>query len=413
MPGPGYAFFGEEEEKNILEAVRHWRDASGAFGAPTAPSQIGRFEAEAAARFGARHCVAVNSGTSALLTALAALGIGPGDEVIVPGYMFVASLSTIVYSGATPVLAEIDDSFTLDVADVRGRIGPRTRAIMAVHMLGAPSAMQELRELADEHGVALIEDVAQACGATYRGRPLGTWGDAGAFSLNPFKVITAGEGGFVLTDDDRTHQRAFSFHDHGFLPGGVEVGDGDLLFGLNLHITEFGAAIARAQLGKIDEVLRRTREVKRAFVAQIPDRPGVRRRTLNDAEGECGTLAVYVFDDASDARAVAAELGVTVLAESPKHNYARIPGLPALAAGPQSPAPFRASLPASAAASYRPGALPRTDDLLGRSIAVAIGLSDTYLGAGFGATVRSSAEQIDQAAATFRSALDRVLPSRS
>lgn len=411
MPGPGYAHFGDEEEKNILEVVQQWRSASGSFGVPTAESQIDRFTAEAAARFAAPYCVAVNSGTSSLLTALAALDIGPGDEVVVPGYMFVASIAAIVYSGATPVLAEIDDSFTLDVSDVRRRITSRTRAIMAVHMLGAPSAMAELTKLAAEHGLAIIEDVAQACGAGYQGRPLGTWGDVGAFSLNPFKVITAGEGGFVLTRDARTYQRAFSFHDHGFLPGKLEVGEGDLLFGLNLHMTEFSAAIARAQLEKLDRILLRTRAVKRAFVEQIPQRPGLRRRTLHDPEGECGTLAVYVFDSADAARAVAGELGVTVLAESAKHNYARIPALSALAAKDRPSAPFRVPLAPSAEAAYRPGRLPRTDDLLGRSIALAIGLSDAYLGAGFGVTVQSSPGEIDRAAAGFRSALDRVLGS--
>ncbi|MET8139679.1 DegT/DnrJ/EryC1/StrS family aminotransferase [Sphaerisporangium sp. NPDC005288] len=409
MPGPGYAHFGAEEEKNILEVVEQWRNASDAFGALTAESQIDRFEAEAAAKFGAPYCVAVNSGTSSLLTALAALGVGPGDEVIVPGYMFVASLATIVYSGATPVLAEIDDSFTLDVEDVRRRLTPRTRAIMAVHMLGAPSAMDALTELAREHGLAVIEDVAQACGGTYQGRPLGTWGDAGAFSLNPFKVITAGEGGFVLTRDPRIHQRAFSFHDHGFLPGKLEAGEGDLLFGLNLHMTEFGAAIARAQLEKIDDILLRMREVKHAFVEQIPGRPGVRRRTLHDPVGECATLAVYVFDAPDAARAVADHLGVTVLAESPKHNYARIPALPALTSADRPSSPFRVPLDPSAAANYRPGRLPRTDDLLGRSVAVAIGLSDSYLGAGFGVTVHSGPADIDRAADMFRSTLNRVL----
>ncbi|GAA0937137.1 DegT/DnrJ/EryC1/StrS family aminotransferase [Nonomuraea longicatena] len=409
MPGPGYAYFGSEEEQNVLDVLRRWRETRETFGALPPASQIDRFETEVAARFGTPYCVAVNSGTSALLTALAALGVGPGDEVVVPGYMFVASLAAIVYSGATPVLAEIDESFTLDVEDVRRRLTPRTRAIMVVHMLGAPSAMDALTALAREHGVAVIEDVAQACGATYRGRLLGTWGAAGAFSLNPFKVVTAGEGGFVLTSDARIHQRAFSFHDHGFLPGKPEGGDGDLLFGLNLHMTEFGAAVARAQFGKLEEILDRTREVKRAFVERVPQRPGVRRRTLHDADGECGTLAVYVFADATAARAVADELGATVLGESPKHNYARIPALPALTSAEHPSAPFRPALAPEAAAGYRPGSLPRTDDLLGRSVAVAIGLSDAYLGAGFGVTVRSTEQEIELAASRFRAALDRAL----
>jgi dTDP-4-amino-4,6-dideoxygalactose transaminase len=136
LPGPGYASFGREEEHNVLEVLNTWKLSRSSYDNPHADSQVRRFEREVEEKLGCLHCVAVNSGTSALLAGLAALGIGPGDEVIVPGYMFVASIGSVVYSGATPVLAEIDESLTLVPKDVLAKITSRTRAIMPVHMLG-------------------------------------------------------------------------------------------------------------------------------------------------------------------------------------------------------------------------------------------------------------------------------------
>lgn len=410
MPGPGYSFFGDEEERNLLDVIRRWRDTSGSFGIIDGESQLSLFERELAEVFGVPYAIPVNCGTSALLTALAALDIGPGDEVIVPGYMFVASIGAIVAAGAIPVLAEIDQSLTLDPDDVRARITPRTRAIMAVHMLGAPSYMPALAELARDRGLLLVEDVAQACGGSYRGRLLGTWGDAGAFSLGPYKVITSGEGGFTLLREARAFRRGFAFHDQGWMPHRDAAEPGELLFGLNLRIDEFSAAVGRAQLAKLGAIVDHTRQMKHAMAKRIPSRDGLHRRLLHDPDGDCGTLLVYIFDQERDARDVAAQLGTSVLASSPKHYYAGIPELAALAAGEgPNPAPFRPRLPGAYRDSYLPGALPRTDDVLSRAIALAIGVSDGYLGAGFGITPRSSEADIDSAANRFCEVVNRVL----
>src|SRR5262249_39777933 len=140
---------------------------------PRFKGKVYQVEREVAAYCGLKYGVAVNSGTSALLTALAGLGVGPGDELIVPGYTFIASISSIIYAGAIPVLAEVDKTLNLDPADVRAKITPRTKAIMVVHMAGNPARLDELKAIADEHGLILIEDCAQAFGATYKGRPVG------------------------------------------------------------------------------------------------------------------------------------------------------------------------------------------------------------------------------------------------
>lgn len=408
MAGPGYSFLGVEERANIEEVMRTWELSRFAHDVPESTSFVRRFELATQEMFGADYSVAVNSGTSALLTALATVGVGPGDEVIVPGYTFIAPIACVVYSGAIPVLAEVDESFTLDPADVAAKITPRTCAIMAVHMLGAPCDLTALRALADQHDLVLIEDVAQACGATYQGRRLGSFGTAGAFSLNRFKVITSGEGGFVLVGTERLNQRAYSYQDQGWFPGRVDHGEGDIMFGVNLRMSELAGAVACAQLAKLDLVLDSCRRVKRALVKQIPDRDGLRRRTFHDADGECGTLLVYVFDRAEDAAAVAERLGTATMRESGHHYYGNMPQLRAITEGAVPPCPFQRT-DGAAVPDYREGSLPNTDSVLARSLAVSIGVSDRYIGAGFGVTVQAGQDAIDRTAEEFVDAVDAVL----
>src|SRR5438445_5410954 len=169
MPGPGMDLIGEEEIQEVLEVMRsgylfRYGISLGAEVDPRFKGKVYQVEREIADYCGVRYAVAVNSGTSALLTALSGLGVGPGDEVIVPGYTFIASLSAIIYARAVPVLAEVDQTFNLDPADVRARITPRTRAILIVHMMGNPPRLDDLKAIADEHGLLLIEDCAHSCG---------------------------------------------------------------------------------------------------------------------------------------------------------------------------------------------------------------------------------------------------------
>ncbi|PWW60368.1 DegT/DnrJ/EryC1/StrS aminotransferase family protein [Actinokineospora spheciospongiae] len=405
MPGPGFSAFGEQERANVLAVLDRWARRRDAFGDPGEAETVRDFERATAGKFGADHCLALNSGTSALIAALAGLGIGPGDEVIVPGYMFVATIAAVVHSGADPVLAEVDESLTLDPVDVRARITPRTRAILPVHMLGAPADLAALTAIAEEHGLALVEDCAQAAGGSYRGRRLGTIGAVGAFSLNHFKVITALDGGFLLTGDPKLFQRAYSFHDQGWFPYREDVGDGDLLVGMNLRLSELNAAVGLAQVAKLDAILARLRARKRALVEEVGDLPGVRRRPLHDADGECATLAVYLFDDARHAEATAGLLGATTLLDSPKHYYGGLPELAAFGRGERGPVPFRAPINPATEVDFGPGALPRTDDVLGRSVALAVGVSDDYLGAGFGLTARGDGAEVVEVAARFREAV--------
>ncbi|TDV56038.1 DegT/DnrJ/EryC1/StrS family aminotransferase [Actinophytocola oryzae] len=408
MSGPGYLFLGDEEKALVNSALDTWQLNRYRFDETAEPSMVFTLEREFEQHTGASHCLAVNSCTSALLTALAALGVGAGDEVIVPGYTFIASIAAIVHRGAVPVLAEIDESLTLDPEDVLRRIGPATKAILAVHMLGAPAALDELRRIADDHGLFLIEDAAQAAGGRYRGRGLGTVGDAGAFSLNLFKIITSGDGGLLTIADDAVYERAFAFHDHGFKPMRHGIADADSLFGMNLRMHELSGAVALGQLRKIDDILGTLRKQKAALSDAIGELPGVERRKINDPDGECHSFLVLRFDTVDTARAVAAKLGTATLIDSGRHYYGNMPQLISRRMPTASEHPF--GCPAHPTEQrYTPHMLARTDEILGRSVALSVGVVDAYLGAGFGITPLSPADEIAAVAAAVKSAVNDVV----
>jgi perosamine synthetase len=247
--------------------------------------EIRAFEEEFAAYCGASFAVAVNSGTSALHAALMAAGIGPGDEVIVTPLSFVASVSTVVHAGATPVYADVDDEFCLDPADVARRITPRTRAILVVHLNGYPADIVPLRKLADEHGLLLIEDAAQAHGARVNDQHVGTFGEFGCFSFNIGKILRTGEGGMVFTasEDSARQLRELRVNGLGADSLGLPVVN---RLGFNYTMPQVMAAIGRQQLAHLDEMLKLREEyanLLRGVLAEsgaarpLADKPGRKR----------------------------------------------------------------------------------------------------------------------------------------
>lgn len=411
MPGPGMELIGEEEKRELLEVL----EAGYLFryGSPDDPAfkaKVYNLEQEVARLVGVRYAVAVNSGTTALLVALAGLGVGPGDEVIVPGYTFIASMSSIIYARAIPILAEIDRTFNLDPADVRRKITPRTKAIMAVHMLGNPARLDELRAIADEHNLLLIEDCAQAFGASYKGRRVGSIGHAGTYSFNIFKTITAGDGGMVVTDDEAAYRRFFGFHDQGHSPlrMGVEVGRRPFV-GLDFRMTEISAAILLAQLRKLDVILSHLRANKRRFKEAIADLPGLEFREITDPEGECATLLTVILPSEEIARRIAAELGTKVVADSGWHVYSNMEQILEKRTITPEGCPFTCPYYKGGEVKYWKGMLPQTDDLLARSLNISIGVSDPGLGSAFGVTMRDGFDVVDARAEEFRRVAKKYL----
>jgi dTDP-4-amino-4,6-dideoxygalactose transaminase len=312
-PYPGAAELGRAEEDAAAEAVREVIRSKRLFPyyglRPTVRrSRVARLETAFARRVGVGHAVAVNSGTSALVCALAALEIGPGDEVVIPAYTWFSTVSAVMAVGAVPVVAEVDESLTLDPADVEQKLSPYTRAVMPVHIRGVPARMDAIAELARTHGFRVVEDVAQAAGGSFRGRALGSLSDAGAFSFQFSKVMTAGEGGMVTADDPVVHRRASMYQDSAACPDlGVSVED--WLPGLNLRMSELHAAVLLVQLERLDSIVAELRARKRRLTLLLRGRLGdFELQRVNDEDGEIGIALVLFAPDAARAERVVAAL---------------------------------------------------------------------------------------------------------
>ena len=261
-------------------------------------SNVAAFEKEAAELLGVNHALMVNSGTSALICALTGLGIGPGDEVILPAYTFIATAAAIVAVGAVPVIAEIDTSLGMDPADAARKITPHTKAILPVHMQGVPCCLDNLLDLARQHNLKVVEDCCQCIGGRYKGAYTGTYGDAGAWSLNYYKIITCGEGGLVFTNDYDVYERT-AFASDPAMP--MWMSDREWQnppFSRQCYRpSEVMGAIARVQLSKIGDILSYTRLLKKVFLAELDAPKGYTPQYVDDPHGECGISAAIIIED--------------------------------------------------------------------------------------------------------------------
>lgn len=391
MPGPGFYLFGDEERKEVLDVLESgYLSRYGREDDPRFKQKVVTLEREFARKMGVAHALATNGGTSSLMAALVALGVGRGDEVIVPGYTFVASISAIIAVGGTPILAEVDESLTIDPADIERKISPRTKVIMPVHMLGNPSDLSRIMAISKAHGIPVLEDACQSLGATYKGKMTGSYGAINAFSLNINKTITTGDAGMVTTDDDELYERAFGYHDQGHKPlrTGLEIGKRSLV-GINLRINELTGAVGLAQLRKLDQILAALRQKKSAFKQAI-DAGGIRNmryRRINDP-GEIATMLTVLFPDEATTRKVAGALGVKTVADSGWHVYNHMEQI----------------LSWQDDQGRRPNSknmLPQTDAILARAVNLSVGVVDPGIGANFGITVLSNAEEIARKAEEF------------
>jgi 8-amino-3,8-dideoxy-alpha-D-manno-octulosonate transaminase len=291
-------FFGtqyyDEQERHQVEEVIKTRQPFRWYGPGSSPPlKVATFERELAAQMGTHYALAVTSGTAALSTAMAALQVGPGDEVILPAWTWYSCFNAIVLAGALPVFAEIDESFNLDPDDLGRKITAQTKAILAVHIQGNPCGMDRILALARRHKVRVLEDCAQSLGASYKGRPVGSLGDIGIYSMQINKTITAGEGGAVVTNDSVLFERATRFHDLGLLrpPHEKWLGHAQLspFAGSQYRMNEFTGGVLLAQLRKLDRILQSLRANAKRVYDGIRDLPGLRLRLLPDPQGELGS----------------------------------------------------------------------------------------------------------------------------
>ena len=410
MPGPGYYWIGKEEEQELLALIRaRYLFRYGDEKDSSFKHRVKTLEEDVSRGFGAKYALALSSGTAALIVAMAAAGIGPGDEVIVPGYTFIASMSSVIFCNAVPILAEVDQSLTLDPKDVESRITPYTKAILPVHMIGNPADLDALQAIADKHNLLLIEDTAQAFGGSYKGKRLGTIGVLGTYSFNIFKTINAGDGGMVVTDDEELYKQAFAFHDQGHFPlrMGVEVGNRAVI-GQNFRMTELNAAVLLAQFRKLEKILQRLRTLKARFKKQIKGIEGLEFRRLNDPDGECGTILTVFLPDKKSADAVAEKLDTTTVIHSGWHVYNNMENILNMRTLNPKNNPLK-NQHYKGKAEYHKGMLPQTDRLLERAINISVGVVDAGLGSAFGINLNSTDEEVDSQAELFRTTVESIL----
>ncbi|MBQ7500430.1 MAG: DegT/DnrJ/EryC1/StrS family aminotransferase [Clostridia bacterium] len=298
---PGGLEIGEEEKKQVLEVLDN-KYLFRYYGPSNMPSKVRELEKCFIAKTGAKYALATANCTGALISSLVACGIGPGDEVIVTGYTFFASCAAIVAAKAIPVIAEVDETLTIDPDDIEKKITPATKGMVIVHMRGVPCDMDRIMAIAKKHNLRVIEDVAQACGGTYKGKYLGTFGDCGCFSFQYHKIITAGEGGMILTNDERLYDRCMSYHDTAacWRPDrfAEQRYEGELFCGSNFRMSELTGAVMLAQFGKLDSLLAGMRKNQKRIIEGIKNTKGIKLRPRNDEEGDTAICLMFYLESA-------------------------------------------------------------------------------------------------------------------
>ena len=365
----GTGYYDEKERAELLDVLA----AKSPFRwyGPQTPTKVLQFEKEFAARMGSQYALGVTSGTAALQCAMAAFEIGPGDEVILPAWTWHSCFNAVVLAGALPVCAEIDETFNIDPEAVERLITPQTKLIMAVHLQGNPCHLDRILAIAKKHKIRVLEDCAQSVGASYKGRPLGSYGDIGIYSLQMNKSITAGEGGAMVTNDPTLFERAARFQDLGGFraPHAETVGGAHLgwTFGANYRMSEFTGGVLLAQLRKLDRICNAVRQNARQVYEGLRDLPNVKFRELPDPAGELGAGVFLDFKTKDRADKFLAGMKTeNVLASKPGGSVI-LPTLPHImekrSLHPNWPS-FQS--PRGKAIRYAPDTCPRTIDILQR-----------------------------------------------
>ncbi len=307
---PGFELFGAEERKEVNDVLETGILMRYGFDGP----RKGIWKAQELEKaitevFGCTHAHLTSSGTAALTTAMSALNIGAGDEVIMPSFTFVASFEAVLSVGAVPVLVDVDETLTLSPAAVKAAITPKTKCVMPVHMCGSMADLDALKSICIEHNLILLEDACQSIGGTYKGKALGTIGHAGTFSFDFVKTITCGEGGVVMTNSEEVWTKCDGYTDHGHDHKGVDRGaDLHPFIGYNFRISELHAAVGLAQIRKLDIFLSLQRKNNKALRAYLETIPEVSFRKVPDEAGDSCSFLSWFLPTEALTKAVIAEM---------------------------------------------------------------------------------------------------------
>ena len=376
---PGALWLDELEEAAVSDVLRN--GSMFRYYGQGKPKYVDRYEAAARRFYGTKYALAINSGTGALITAMRAMDIGPGCEVILPAYMWVASVGAVVQVDAIPVLCEVDDSLTMDIQDLRRKITPRTRLIVPIHMAGAPCNMTAIMAVARKHRISVLEDCAQCNGGSFQGRKVGTWGDMAIFSLQLNKNMTSGEGGLILTNDEMLYNRAFSAHDMGMVRVNGRLATPEpsaVMWGAGRRMSELTGAVASVQIKKLPRIVAGLRASKRRIKARLKGTPGLSFRRLHDAKGDTAPFLILILPDEEWAKKTVrgmleAGMGNAMrVVDAGLHVYFNIPAL--VNKVPLSTAGNPWSLPQNARSNYdyHLGVCPQSDAWMGRSVLLPI-----------------------------------------
>lgn len=304
---PGWELIGKEERAAVNEVFDHggvlyrygWAEKRENI------YHVDEFEKAFAGKMGVRYSLALSSGTSALIAAMKSMGISHGDEIITQSHTFIATVEAIVEVGATPVIVDIDASLNMDPSDLKRKITTKTKAIIPVHMMGVAARMNEILKIARSYNIPVLEDNAQCCGGTYHGKMLGTLGDASITSFDFGKVLTTGEGGMIITNNEFIFKRAREYSDHGheLNPAFPRGEDTRSMSGVNFKMTELQGAIGLAQLKKMDYIIARQRENKFKIKNALSDIGHIVFRDIPNPEGDTGDSVIFYFSNRSETKA--------------------------------------------------------------------------------------------------------------
>lgn len=366
---------GEEE----IQAVARVIHSKNLFRVNTGNKEVETFEKEWAQKCGTKYSLCVSGGTGALACALAGLGIGPGDEVIVPGYTFMATATAVLMVGAIPVIAEIDETMTLSPEDFESKITEHVKAVIPVHIVGFPCNMDKINEIAAKNGIVVLEDACQAVGGAYKGKRLGSLGHAGAYSFNYYKNISAGEGGGVVTDNRKVYERAMLYHDAGatFRPFISEIQETPFI-GSQFRVSEITGAILRVQLQRLDEILGDLRSLKASLAKKVQGHKNITLTPSNDPEGDCGTTLSFLFESEEKARAFAKDVSGSLPIDSGRHVFSNWdPVLNKQGGHHKDMNPFYFEKNKGLRMNYTKDMCPKTLDILKRTVYVSINIQWT------------------------------------
>jgi 8-amino-3,8-dideoxy-alpha-D-manno-octulosonate transaminase len=307
---PGFEVFGKEERKQVEDVMNTGILMRYNFdGMRNENWKAKEFEAAISRKIDSPYVHLVSSGTTALITAIKALGIGAGDEIIMPCFTFVASFEAVLFTGAIPVLVDIDETLTLDPSEIEKAISPKTKAIMPVHMCGAMADMEAIMKLAQKHQLYVLEDACQAIGAQLNGKYLGTFGNIGCYSFDFVKTITCGEGGAIMTHDLDLYNFCHPYSDHGHDHIGNDRGaENHPITGLNFRISELHAAVGIGQWEKLDQILEKQRTNKKQLKDLLSSNPSIRFRKILDESGDNASFLSIFLENEECTRSVLNEL---------------------------------------------------------------------------------------------------------